>query len=79
MKMLVSPTVLTDKELEGIRVPTLFIVGEHEKIYSPIDAVKRLNFIAPRIKTVIIPDASHDLPISQPDLVDTNIIDFLND
>jgi len=78
MKMLVAPTVLTDKELEGIQVPTLFMVGEHEKIYSAIKAVNRLNSIAPQIKTAIIPNASHDLPISQADLVDADVIDFLN-
>ena len=78
MKMLVAPTVLTDEELEGIGVPTLIIVGEHEKIYSPMDAVKRLNSIAPQLKTVIIPNAGHDLPISQPDLVNDYIIGFLD-
>jgi pimeloyl-ACP methyl ester carboxylesterase len=78
MKMLVAPTVLTDKELEGIQVPTLFMVGEHEKIYSAIEAVKRLNSIAPQIKTVIVPNASHDLPISQTDLVDISILDFFD-
>jgi pimeloyl-ACP methyl ester carboxylesterase len=79
MKMLVAPTVLTDKELEGIRVPTLFMVGEHEKIYSPTDAVKRLNSTAPQLKTVIIPNAGHDLPISQTSSVNDHIIDFLKE
>jgi pimeloyl-ACP methyl ester carboxylesterase len=78
MKMLVAPTVLTDKELEAIQVPTLFMVGEHEKIYSATEAVKRLNSMAPQIKTAIIHNASHDLPISQADLVDADVIDFLN-
>ena len=78
MKMLVAPAVLTDKELEGIQVPTLFMVGEHEKIYSAVEAVKRVNSIAPQIKTAIIPNASHDLPISQADLVEADVIDFLN-
>ena len=79
LKMLVAPTVLTDEELEGIRVPTLFMVGEHEKIYSPTDAVKRLNSIAPQLKTVIIPNAGHDLPISQTSSVNDHIIDFLKE
>lgn len=79
MKMLVVPTVLTDKELKGIGVPTLFMVGENEKIYSPMDAVKRINSIAPQVNTVIIPNAGHDLPISQPDLVNDHIIDFLKE
>jgi pimeloyl-ACP methyl ester carboxylesterase len=55
------------------------MVGEHEKIYSPMDAVKRLNSMAPQLKTVIIPNAGHDLPILQPELVNDHIIDFLKE
>ena len=47
---LVNPTVLTDEELKGIQVPTLFLVGENEKIYSPQKAVQRLNDVVPRSK-----------------------------
>lgn len=34
-KQMVVPSVLTDEELQSIKVPTLFMVGENEKIYPP--------------------------------------------
>lgn len=76
-KMMVSPTVLSDEELKGFKLPVLFLVGENEKIYSPIEAVKRLKSIAPQIKTEIIPGAGHDLTVVQADLVNQLILEFL--
>lgn len=77
MRMLVPPDVLTDGELREIKVPALFLVGQHEKIYPAAEAVKRLNAVAPQIRTEIIPNASHDLPISQTEVFDKKVIEFL--
>jgi pimeloyl-ACP methyl ester carboxylesterase/TM2 domain-containing membrane protein YozV len=76
-KMMVSPTVLSDEELKSLKMPVLFMVGEHEKIYSPHDAVERLNSLAPQIKTEIIPRAGHDLSVVQAEMVNQKILDFL--
>jgi pimeloyl-ACP methyl ester carboxylesterase len=76
-KMLVSPTVLTDSEWASFSMPVLFLVGENEKIYSPIKAVERLNSIAPQIKTEIIQGAGHDLSAVQAKIVNQKILDFL--
>jgi pimeloyl-ACP methyl ester carboxylesterase len=70
-------TVLKDQELQGFKVPCLFLVGEHEKIYSPFKAVWRLSQVAPRIQAEIIPQAGHDLWFVQADLVTKKILDFL--
>ena len=77
-KMLVNPTVLTDKELQDFKVPTLFLIGENEKIYSSEDAVLRLKNMAPHIKVQVIPNAGHDLTIVQAELVNRYILEFLN-
>jgi len=77
-KMLLGPTVLTDKELQNIKVPTLYLVGENEKIYSPNKAIQRLNRIAPQIRTELIPSAGHDLSVVQADMVNKIVLDFLN-
>lgn len=71
--------VLSDRSLQGLRVPTLFMVGENEKIYSAQKAVRRLNRVAPQIKTEIIPHAGHDLWIVQAAIVTNKILDFLSD
>ncbi len=76
-RRLVNPAVLGDEELKSIRVPTLFLVGENEKLYSARKAVRRLNRVAPQIKTELIPAAGHDLTIAQTELVNRKILEFL--
>lgn len=76
-KMLPGPTVLTDIELQNLNVPTLYLVGENEKIYSPQEAIQRLNRIAPQINTALIPNAGHDLTVVQTEMVNKIILDFL--
>ena len=75
--MMVSPTVLTDEELNALKMPVLFMIGENEKICSAEEAVARLKKVAPHIKAEIIPGAGHDLPASQAELVNQKILDFL--
>jgi len=70
-------TILTNEEWENIRVPTFFIVGENEKEYSAEKAVKRLNNVAPHIKTEIIPDAGHDMLLVQTKIMNEKILEFL--
>jgi uncharacterized protein YhfF/pimeloyl-ACP methyl ester carboxylesterase len=74
----ILPTVFADKELKGLQVPTLYIVGEHEKIYSAQKAVQRLNRVAPHIKTEMIPQAGHDLTVVQTEMVNGRVLEFLN-
>jgi len=76
---MVNATLLGDKELQGFRVPCLFMVGENEKIYPARKAVKRLNRVALWIKTELIPQAGHDLWFVQAEIVTGKILDFLND
>jgi pimeloyl-ACP methyl ester carboxylesterase len=74
---LVLPTVLKDNELKNLGIPTLFIVGENEKLYSAEKAIRRLNEKAPNVKTVLIPDAGHDLMVSQVDRFNSVVVSFL--
>jgi pimeloyl-ACP methyl ester carboxylesterase len=74
---LVNPAVMTDSKLHSISVPTLFLVGENEKIYPALTAIERLNRVAPQIETQIIPHAGHDLTVVQTDLVNRKIVQFL--
>lgn len=76
-RMPITPSVLTDNELQSIKVQTLFLVGENEKLYPAKRAVERLNTIAPQIQTEIIPNAGHDLTIVQAELVNRTVLDFL--
>ena len=73
----VFPTMLKDNELKSLKVSTIFIVGEHEKIYSASRAVQRLNTLAPQVKTVIIPQAGHDVLSLQTEMVNNEVLEFL--
>lgn len=77
-KRMVNPSVLTDKEFQSINVPTLYLVGENEKIYSAQKAIERLNAVAPQIKTEVIPHAGHDLTIVQAAMLNKKILEFLH-
>jgi pimeloyl-ACP methyl ester carboxylesterase len=74
---LVNPTVLVDEELQRIKVPALYLVGEHEKIYSAQKAIQRLQKVAPHIMAEVIPSAGHDLTIVQAEMVNTKVLGFL--
>jgi pimeloyl-ACP methyl ester carboxylesterase len=76
-RMPVTPTVLTDEELRSISVPALFMVGEHEVIYSAQKAIQRLNDVAPSIRTEVISGAGHDLTIVQAEVVNGKVLEFL--
>jgi pimeloyl-ACP methyl ester carboxylesterase len=72
------PRVLDDAAWRSLRVPTLFLVGANEKIYSPAAAVKRLGRVAPQVRAEIVHGAGHDLPLVKADLVAARVLDFLD-
>jgi pimeloyl-ACP methyl ester carboxylesterase len=71
------PPVLTDREWESLRTPTLFLAGEHEVIYSAEKAARRLKRVAPQVTAEIIPGAGHDLTFVQTAIVNERILQFL--
>lgn len=71
------PPVLTDEQWGSLRVPTLFLVGEHEVIYSAEKAVLRLRRVAPMVTAEIIPGAGHDLTFVQTAAVNERMLRFL--
>jgi pimeloyl-ACP methyl ester carboxylesterase len=76
---LIAATVIPDQALRSLQLPTLFLVGEHEKVYPARKAVRRLNRVAPQIKTEIVPQAGHDLWIVQAGLVNERLLEFLSE
>ena len=76
---MIVASMLTDKDLQSLKVSLLFLVGENEKIYSAQKAVQRLHRVAPQIKAEIIPHAGHDLWAVQADLVTRKILAFLDE
>jgi pimeloyl-ACP methyl ester carboxylesterase len=77
-RRVVNPTILSDEELRSLKVPTLFLVGENEKIYSAERALARLRRVAPGIETEMIPGAGHDLTIVAAKRVNEKLCAFLD-
>lgn len=78
-KRYVLTTVINDEEWRNLEVPTLFLVGENEKLYSAQEAVQRLANVAPSVKSLIIPETGHDLAVTQAQRVNEAIITFLQE
>lgn len=77
MVKLLEPAVATDEEIKALTMPTLFVIGDHEKIYSWQEALARLEKVHPAIERVIIPGAGHDMTWLKPDLVNKAVLEFL--
>ena len=73
----VRPTVFTDADWQGLRVPTLFLVGENEVTYPARGAVRHLGMVAPHVRTLLSPDADHHLAICKPRWVIDGVLEFL--
>jgi pimeloyl-ACP methyl ester carboxylesterase len=74
---IVPPTPYRDEELRRVTNPTLLLIGRHENYYDPVAAEARAKRLIPGIATGLIPHASHDLPMSQPEAVNRRVLDFL--
>lgn len=75
----VMPTVFSDVELQGMRMPTLVLYGDHERICDPATALARARRLIPAIEGDLVPDCSHDMCVSQRRLVDARVLDFLKE
>lgn len=71
------PSVLSDHEWQSLKVPVLFLTGANEKIYSPRKAMERLERVAPSIKKKLIPGGGHDLFAVKMEIVNSHILEFL--
>ncbi|MDD3246615.1 MAG: alpha/beta hydrolase [Methanosarcina sp.] len=76
-KKSIFPNVFSEVELGRINVPTLFIVGENEVIYDPVDAIEKVNRLIPNVETKLVPNAGHLVSMEQPTLVNQHILEFL--
>ena len=74
----VFPTVLSDEDWRRLAVPTLFLVGRNDVVYSGERAVERLAAVAPQVKTEIT-DGDHHLTVTKPDWVIEHVLGFLTD
>lgn len=73
---MVFPRVYSDKELAQVKTPTLLLIGDKEVIYQPEAAIRSARRKLPNIQCAILPGANHIAAISQPELVNKQIVNF---
>jgi pimeloyl-ACP methyl ester carboxylesterase len=73
------PRVFSDQELSGIRTPILLLIGDHEVICAPQDAIRRATRLVPSLRAEIIPNANHIAEYTAAELVNTRILEFLGE
>ncbi|WP_257461432.1 alpha/beta fold hydrolase [Archangium lipolyticum] len=71
------PAVVKEEVLRRIQVPALLLVGQQERIYDAETVMIRARSLVPGIVCETIPDASHDLPVRQPEVVAERLRAFI--
>ncbi|AKJ05228.1 carboxylesterase [Archangium gephyra] len=72
-RRLVEPSVLNDEQLCALPSPTLFLVGENERIFSASAALERLRRVAPGIELELVAGAGHDVTLVQAERVNARL------
>jgi len=75
---MVSPTVLSDDELQSLHMPVLFLDGEKNHVTSVPKAVARLKKVVPHYAITIIPGAGHTFR-GHEDEVTSSVLTFLGE
>jgi pimeloyl-ACP methyl ester carboxylesterase len=75
----VQPVPYADDELRGVKNPTLLLIGKQESLYDPVAALTRAKQLIPNLQTELIPQASHDLPLARPEIVNKRVLEFLKE
>lgn len=73
----ITPDVLSGRELRAIRAPTLLLIGDAEKLYEPTAMLALARRRMPGIEGAVVPDADHIAAMAQPDDVNARIMGFL--
>lgn len=77
--MRVMPTLFPDEKLRALEVPVLLLIGENEVMYDPLEAVDRARRLIPNLDAELVPDCKHEMWLSQQQIVEPRVLDFLNE
>jgi pimeloyl-ACP methyl ester carboxylesterase len=74
----IMPTVFSDEELRGLKVPVLLLIGDSEVIYNPAKALGRAKRLIPNLEGELVPNSNHNMCGAHYQIVDERVLDFLN-
>ncbi|GIM79495.1 carboxylesterase [Winogradskya consettensis] len=75
-RRLPMPGTFTDEELRRIETPTLALFGERSQMLDAGAVAARMRSLLPDVRTVVVPDAGHDLILHSPELIAGEIRGF---
>jgi pimeloyl-ACP methyl ester carboxylesterase len=73
----IPPGVIPDEALRTMKVPTLLLIGDHEVISDPAEALERAHRLIPNFEGELVPGCRHDMCSTRHHIVDARVIDFL--
>ncbi|GAA1530520.1 hypothetical protein GCM10009691_03030 [Brevibacterium picturae] len=62
-------SLLSDRALAGLRVPTQQLIAADSVVHRPIRAARRAARLTPDVCSYLVPDASHFLVHDRPDMI----------
>lgn len=73
------PSIFSDEELRKLKVPALLLIGDHEVIYRPEQAIQRAIRLVPGLQAEIVPNANHIAEYTAAEYVNAKILEFFNE
>ena len=71
------PKWLKQEQLNNIKIPVLVLLGENEFAFSVLKAEKRAKNVIDDLDIRIVEGASHLLPVSKPNYINTKVLEFI--
>ena len=72
-----GPTLLTENQLSGVRIPTLVILAGRSRMHDTAAAAEVARRVPPGATVLVYPDASHAINGEYPDKIATDMSAFL--
>lgn len=72
------PKWIKKRHMINLKIPVLVMIGENEFAFSIQKAVKRAKSLICNLELEIVEEASHLLPVSIPDYINKQVLDFIN-
>lgn len=69
---------VSNSNIRNLPTKTLMILGEEEVMYCSNEAAEHISNVSTNVKVVIIPQAGHIVTYDQPNLLNKEIINFVN-
>jgi pimeloyl-ACP methyl ester carboxylesterase len=74
---IITADPLSDEELRAIHIPVLVLIGDREVLYDPVMALVRARRLIPDFEGELVPDSSHEMCVSQHQIVNARVLEFL--